>query len=331
MAQKSKSAKSKASSRAPKEKERKKNGASSVTVRGVLGLILPMFSLVIAFVAVVLLYRRLMPPTVNAEEEIAAPAEDPQVAASSSHVNEYDGLEDKWLASGNFTTGNKELDAQVKAFCDALATEGATPRENAQKAYNTIVWSEYKDRSESERPTGSDWDKAAAHEFFSAGVPEEGKTGAGDFYEFAAAASFCLRYFGFYDAIALPVVAGSTAAGQSSSALILLSDEYGQGCVCDPTIAGDGWMLDSDLYDIVVEDIEQDLSQVEALGLKVQTNGVTSEQQGQSLKDQELEGQSSNDVQTEDYSAYDTYSYDNYSEYDYGYDYDAAYNEGSYY
>lgn len=270
MAKQSKTPRKDTARRASSAGERPKR-SGGVTVKGVLGLILPMVSLVIAFVAIVLLFRRIMPPVVEEPVEEPVAAQDPQVAASSSHVEEYTGVDDHWVPEGKFTTGNRELDAEVKAFCDALTVQGSTPRANAQVAYNTIVWSDFRDRTEAEMPSGPDWDKAAAHQFFSSGTPEEGKGGSGDVYEYAAAACYCLRYFGFYDAQTIPVVGYSTTSGDMGSALVFVSDEYGQGCVCDPSLSGDGWMLDRDLYyDVVVANIEQDLSGAEALGLTIQ-------------------------------------------------------------
>ena len=94
--------------------------------------------------------------------------------------------------------------------------------------------------------------------------------GAGDVYDFAAVASYCLRYFGFTDALAVPIVKGNDSTGKMGSALVVVSDESGQECVCDPTLAAEGFMLDRSLYNITVDNIGQDLSPVEARGLKVE-------------------------------------------------------------
>lgn len=256
--------------RAAKKPEKK----PAPSVQQVLERILPVLSVAIAFVAVVLLYRKLMPPPVEqgVDEPKAATVQDAQVAASSSNTEAYTGVEDRWTPEGVFMSGDKELDEQVKAFCDALTVEGAAVGDNARTAYNKIIWSNFAERSVSETPTGSTWAIAAARHYFSSGNPAAGEGGSGDVYDFAAATCYCLRYFGFYDAIAVPVLRGTAESGQSSSALVLVSDENGIGRVCDPTLAGDGWMLDRDLYDIVVEDIGQDLTQVESMGLYVQKN-----------------------------------------------------------
>lgn len=316
--------------KAKRERKGNKDPESAVqgggTLLSVLGLVLPVLSVIFAFVAVVVLFRRLIPPAID--DTTTTPAVvDPQVEASSSNIDVYDGVEDPWVASNRFSTGNKDLDVQVKEFCDALTVEGATAQENAQTVYNTIVWSEYEERAEGDKPSGSDWDIAAARHYFDGGTPSEGKGGTGDVYEFAAAVSFCLRYFGYSDALAIPVLRGTTSTGQTSSALVIVTDEFGQSCVCDPTLSGNGWMLERGLYDIVVEDIEQDLTQVEAMGLNVQIKNVdqsvssgTEVNAGSGDSDSSFE-----DGSTSEYSGYGDYSgYDNYSGYD-------DYSEGQYY
>lgn len=298
---------------------RTRGAASGITLVGVLGRILPVVSMAAAFVAVVFLFRYLVPPAQEVEPEYVP--QDPQVAASSSNVEEYWGLEDKWLASGVFTTGNKELDVQVKEFCDALTMEGLSAHDNAQTTFNTIVWSGYEERTAEEKPSGADWDKAAARHFFTTGVPAEGVGGTGDVYEFAAAISYCLRYFGFTDALAVPVLRGTLATGQTSSALVVVTNEYGMSCVCDPTLLADGWMLDRDLYSIVVENIEQDLTSVEALGLSVQTV-QPSEMEADTGFDADADADTDTTYNTgeEEYATDADGSYDEYSdEYDWSY------------
>ena len=240
-----------------------------MSVAQVVGRILPVLCLALAFVAIVALYRKLMPQTVDETAVQPATAPSEQVLASSSNPDSYAGLEDKWLASGLFTTGNKELDAQVRDFCDALTVEGSSARDNANNVFNTIVWSQYEERGPNEQPSGTEWTIASARHYFSTASPADGQPGSGDVYDFAAAISFCLRYFGFYDAYAIPIVKGTLATGQTNSALVIVSDEYGQACVCDPTLAAEGFMLDRGLYTIVVDNIGQDLTTVEALGLDV--------------------------------------------------------------
>ena len=241
-----------------------------LSVMQVVGRILPVVCLALAFVAVVILYRKLMPQTVGETTAQSSVVPSEQVLASSSNPDSYAGLEDKCLASGLFTTGNKELDKQVQEFCDALTVEGSSARDNANTVFNTIVWSSYEERGPNEYPSGTEWTIASARHYFAGATPAEGQPGSGDVYDFAAAIAYCLRYFGFYDALAVPIVKGTLATGQTNSALVIVSNEYGLPCVCDPTLAAEGFMLDRGLYTIVVENIGQDLTAVEALGLDVQ-------------------------------------------------------------
>ena len=241
-----------------------------LTAATVVSRVLPVLALALAFAAIVVLYRRLMPQTVDAApaQEVKSPSD--EALAPNSKPNTYEGLEDKWLTSGRFTTGNAELDQQVKQYCDALTVEGSSARDNASKVYNNIVWSAYEDRGANEEPSGTEWATVAARHYFEGGSPADGVGGAGDVYDFAAVASYCLRYFGFTDALAVPIVKGNDSTGKMGSALVVVSDESGQECVCDPTLAAEGFMLDRSLYNITVDNIGQDLSPVEARGLKVE-------------------------------------------------------------
>ena len=256
---------------------KRKNDASKakrprkpLTVAAVVFRVLPILSLALAFVAIVVLYRRLMPQTVDAAPVPEATAASDEVLASTSNPKTYEGLEDKWLASGAFTTGNAELDQQVKQYCDALTVEGSSARDNANNVFNNIVWSPYEQRGENEEPTGTEWATVSARHYFQGGSPADGVGGSGDVYDFAAVASYCLRYFGFTDALAVPIVKGNNTTGKVGGALVVVSDENGQECVCDPSLAAEGFMLDRSLYNITVANIGQDLSPIEARGLKVE-------------------------------------------------------------
>lgn len=293
----------------------------------VLSRVLPFLSVLAAFVAIVLLYNKLMPPAIA---DVAAEVQDPVATAPAADVQEYYGLQDNWLASAVFTTGNKDLDIQVKDFCDALTTEGMTASENAQKVFNTIVWSGYEGRTEEERPMGRDWATVSARHYFDMGNPAEGIGGTGDAYEFAAAISYCLRYFGYSDALAIPVLIGESGAGQYGSALVVVTDENGRSCVCDPTLSSDGWMLDLSTYNtILVEDIDQDLTEIEARGLEVQKTSTDESQStssntnsGSTTQSGDGDQRVSDSYATDDSYGYGYDSYGDYSgDYTYGYDY----------
>lgn len=230
--------------------------------------VLPVVSLILAFAAVIVFYRRFMPQPkqVDAAETMLAQG---QQTSSSANQDGYTGLEDSWLSDENFTTGNADLDYQVKAFCDALSYEDLSAAENAQNVFDTIVWSSLEDRSEDEKPTGDEWTIVSAKHYFSSGIPEEGVGGTGDEYEFSAVASYCLQYFGFKDAWAIPILRDSAGSGQTGGAVVLVTNEDGQKCLCDSRYGSEGWMLDFESHPITVEDIGQDLTRAEDMGLSV--------------------------------------------------------------
>lgn len=314
------------SDNARRQRSEQENGAAG---QDILNRALPLLSVLAAFVAIVLFYNKLMPPAIA---DVATDVQEPAAAAPATDVQEYYGLQDNWVSSAVFTTGNKDLDIQVKDFCDALTTEGMTASENAQEVFNTIVWSGYEERTEEEKPMGRDWATVSARHYFDTGNPAEGIGGTGDAYEFAAAISYCLRYFGYSDALAIPVLIGKSGAGQYGSALVVVTDEDGRSCVCDPTLSADGWMLDRSTYNtILVEDIDQDLTEIEARGLEVQKNSTDESQSTSSNTNHSDDDGDNNDGQY-DYNANntdDSYGYGNdYSDYgsDYAYGYDYNYD-----
>lgn len=244
----------------------KQRSAGAAAIGTFFSRLLPIVSAVCGFVAIVLVYRVAFPwiaaDKSTSEVPLQAVAE-PTYAEQDPNV--YRGVEDKW-AGGWFASGSEELDKQTKAYCDALSLEGNNARANAQVVYNAIVQSDYKYRSENEQITGDNWAEAAAKQFFSTGAPAEGIGGSGDEYEFAAATAYCLRYFGYNDAMAVPIIRSDT---QEGSAVCLVTDENGNALLCDPAMGTDGWFRDRSQYKIVVDNIGQDLSKVQAMGLTV--------------------------------------------------------------
>lgn len=219
--------------------------------------------------------RALAAAAASSGHEQVAIAEDPAEAA----VEEYKGVEDPWTETLLYTSGNADLDQQVKDFCDALSKNKDSAEKNAQAVYDVIVQSEYEPRTVDEMPTGSDWTLGAAHHYFAAAKPKEGEGGKGDYYEFAAVAAYCLRYFGFEDAIAAPVVSSSMGGG-IGSALVFVTDSKGNKRVCDPYYNVNGWMLEQSAYkNVVVEDIGQDLEPFESMGLGIRRQDPNAKKQ----------------------------------------------------
>lgn len=283
---------------------------------------LPVVSIVLAFVGMVILYRHVFPWI--AEVPTAEPEVQETVAQEASSESTYAGVEDPWVDSGLFTMGNAELDSQIKAFCDALSIEGSTALQNAQFVYDTIVWSTFEERTADQKPAGKDWDVALMRHYFSTGNPDQGEGGSGDTYEFAAVTSYCLRYFGLSDAIAVPVLKTDDYGNDSSGALVLVTNTNGERCVCDPSLAVDGWMIGMAQYNnIVVEDIGQDLTAVEGMGLEIkQSEQPTQPVESQESQEQEqVDEEQADEEQVDDYGSYESEEssesseYSEYSEY----------------
>ena len=303
----------------PRSKQRKKpeqaqnSGGNDVkglqfSMAGVMARVLPVLSLALALTAIVLLYRRFMPRVATTSASETAAVSESQPAASNSKNTGYEGVEDSWSSAGYFTTGNKDLDLQVKQFCDAHTVEGNSAASNAKNAFNTIVWSEVEERTENQEPNGDEWAIVSAKHYFSGGSPEDGIGGIGDEYEFAAATSYCLQYFGYSDAWAIPIIREDAYGGQGKGALVVVTDDNGQKCVCDPALAGNGWMVSLSEYDLLVENIGQDLKKVEERGLTVQKDDLS--QQSSSTGSGRSSGQSgqSSSSSSDDYAEYSEYS-----------------------
>lgn len=257
-----------------KPKKKKKAPRKAPTIRETIMGITPIACMIVAFVGMIGLYRFVFPPVVEGtDSETTALAADP-VQGEAAQVPAYTGVSDPWLASGVFTTGEEELDPKVKAVCDAFTAPENDARGNAQTVYNNIAWNfSYADRGDNNKPAGPTWDLACAKEFFGFAKVDQGAFNGGeaDYYEVAAATSYILRYFGYTDALAVPVlVDDGTGTGQTTgSAYCLVTDENGNACVCDPSLGASGWMLSRYSYNITVEDIGQDLTSVEAMGLNI--------------------------------------------------------------
>lgn len=258
-----------ASSKKARKKKRERKPLSAMEV---VAKVLPVLSLAASLVLVGGLYKYLFEDkTSDAQQETTAVENTvASTEAAKEQPDQSSGVEDPWTSTKTFTTGEQELDEKVKAFCDALTLDGNGALENAQNVYNTIVWGSYIDRGEEEKPAGEKWVLACAKEYFNTAVPEEGIAGEGDYYDFAAALCYCLRYFGYSDAIAIPVLVAAESGTTTGSAYCLVSDENGYPRLCDPSQGANGWMLDRYSYNILVDDIGQDLTTAEALGLSIQ-------------------------------------------------------------
>ena len=326
----------KSKKRAKKEGTRKaRKERQPLSAREIVGRIIPVLCLAAAFAGIVAVYHFLFPRVVESETQESASSASAGQGDAGTVVdqNAYAGVEDPWYASGTFTVGDEKLDKKIKAFCDGLSTPGSDPRTNAQVVFNNIVLSTYVDRGEDQKPAGPNWVMACAREFFSDDSTETGVTGVGDYYEFAAATAYVLRYFGYSDAIAVPVQVPTGTGETYGSAYCLVTDENGLACLCDPSMGTAGWMLDRYSHDVLVEDIGQDLSTVEAMGLSIlrssdssdhsnsnNTAGNESTENGTTENKNETSTESTEGVATDQVVDYGGYGYDDYSAYDVSYD-----------
>lgn len=248
---------------------RKQPSSASVLDGGIVGRVLPVLSIVLALVSITLLYRYVFPMAAaqeaSGDNQLTAPSTNEDANLAS---NVYQGVEDPYTYTGYFTTGNDELDQQVKAFCDSIGDPTLEARDNAKKVFDAIAQkSDYTVRAYADKPGGPEWYRVCGEQYFASAKPDEGKAGSGDYYDYASAVCWCLRYFGFSDALAVPLT--NEAGTDYGKAVVVVTDISDTLCVCDPSRPYDGWMLDAYAQNLVIENIGQDTEQEEALGLNV--------------------------------------------------------------
>lgn len=214
------------------------------------------------------LFRFYLPPLGKEANQAQAQAA-AETAAAGVPQDTYKGVEDPWMMSGYFTVGNEDFDNLVKEFCDAFSGEGRTSADAARNLYNNIVWGNYSARDDGSKPFGRDWVIVSARIYFDSSDPATGEIGEGDYYEWAAALAFCMRYFGYSDAIAVPTVTYDEWGNPDYSAICYLTGEGGKRYILDPALGTEGWMIDASTRDILVDNIGQDISVAESYGLKV--------------------------------------------------------------
>jgi hypothetical protein len=232
-------------------------------LRDIVACILPIVSLAAAVGIAVLVFRRVDNSVTTAQAALVEAEQSEGQVVEQQAV--YAGVEDPWIAAGSFTVGDEELDAYIRDFCKECSPAGATAEEAAQETFNVIVDSTYLYRID--KPMGLDWVARSAKEYFTS---DDGMGGhQGDVYEYASVLALCLRYFGYSDAIAVPTVNTSGVGDADGSALCLVTNTDGTGCVCDPAVGSAGWMLPRTSYDILVDDIGQNKDAALAMGLQI--------------------------------------------------------------
>lgn len=257
---------------AEQDSSRRSERRGPINAVDALGVVFAPLAIAAALLGAATLYRQTFP------QLQAQPAVEEQAPAGGETTQQtehpaYEGVEDPWMVDGTFTIGDADLDVTIKTFCDALSDgEMGSASTAAQTVYNSIIWGNYTEREEGQKPQGRDWSMVAARLYFDSAHPELGEAGDGDYYEYAAAMALCLRYFGYYYVTALPVIDFDEYGNAIYGAVDYVIDEAGNRYVCDFSKGTYGWMIDANSVDIVVDDIGQDLSDANYLGLTVNTN-----------------------------------------------------------
>lgn len=198
-------------------------------------------------------------PAATTASETSANAEETSAEASlvgdvgsrvSDQTSSAQGVEDPWVESGRFATGDAELDRMIKDFCDANSSSDLPLEENAFNAYCIASWYEFQERDNNQYPTGPNWDIEYAKQAI-----EEGSVNC---YEQAAFGEYVLKYFGYEDAVAMPSFILRQSGEYGDHGLLYVTDRDGRKCLCDPAFGANGWMLDADIYTVKAMDVGQD-------------------------------------------------------------------------
>gem|GEM_PF-6177702 len=158
----------------------------------------------------------------------------------------YTGVEDRWTASGRFTTGNAQLDQEVKGFCDSFTDDNASALDNLYATFKHISYYDFYTDDHVNNPEGADWTVQWALELFD--------RDAGDCYSVAALLQWCGRYFGYEDATAIPAMVGTESGGYGEHGFVLMTVD-GTQYLFDSTKGTNGWMLNTDYYDYIIRDV----------------------------------------------------------------------------
>ena len=168
----------------------------------------------------------------------------------SDQTSSAQGVEDPWVESGRFATGDAELDRMIKDFCDANSNPDLSLEDNAFNAYCIASWYEFQERDNNQYPTGPNWDVEYAKQAI-----EEGSVNC---YEQAAFGEYVLKYFGYKDAVAMPSFILRQSGEYGDHGLLYVTNRDGRKCLCDPAFGANGWMLDADIYTVKAMDVGQD-------------------------------------------------------------------------
>ena len=172
-------------------------------------------------------------------------------ALSNTDTVSQAGVESPWIKKGTFTTGDKVLDEETKAFVDAFAPSDKKVDEAALEMYKSLAWSDYTERDTAQHPKGSDWRETYAKQYFENG-------NSGNCYEFAAALMYCLQYMGFDDAKAEAIELELQSGSWGDHGIVFVTDTDGEKRMCDTARGTDGWMISTGAYNYRVVDVENE-------------------------------------------------------------------------
>jgi hypothetical protein len=161
------------------------------------------------------------------------------VANAAQYLN---GVEDPWVSTGLFTTGDADLDQIVKDYCDAATTADYDASDNAYNTYLRVSWMDYFSSDSDREPWtyGSTWPMVYAKQLY--------YNNGGNFYEFAAFAAYCLRYYGYSDATAQACSVEQADGDSENLGLVFVTNWTGSSAVVDPSLCANGWMLSPSSY-----------------------------------------------------------------------------------
>lgn len=185
----------------------------------------------------------------EAQEALAAKNGSSNSSKDKKDQNGAEGVDDSWLESGSYTTGDKILDTEVKAYCDSIADPSMGLENGAFEVYKAIAWSDYVERENAQHPSGADWRIVYARQFYENGC-------SGNCYEFAAFLAYCFQYLGLSDAHAEGALIQLESGSWGDHGLVYLTYTDGSACLCDTALGTDGWMLSAGAYNVQIQDFE---------------------------------------------------------------------------
>ena len=173
----------------------------------------------------------------------------PKGGSSATGANE--GVEDPWVDSGYYTSGDKKLDEEVKEFCDTYASVEDSREDAALAMYQALAWADYVERDDAQEPAGPNWRNTYAHQYFENG-------NSGNCYEFAAALMYCLQYMGYEDAQAEAILILLQSGSWGDHGIVFVTDSDGNPRMCDTARGTNGYMISANSYNMKVQDFESE-------------------------------------------------------------------------